>query len=259
MKGFRDDLKQQNIRLYMAYIIADPNQQLPQYVIGYITNPRETYNCELKPWINPSVNDYDKVKIAKACLALRNKGGGTLLIGILDNCELVNPPENYDPDELFTQDSVQAIVSYYSTQQFGIDVHHVYLVEPPSHRVVAIVVPGGITTPTMCKKDSPADRTPKVTKGMIYTRTVESNGTISSAPASQQDLEEITKMCFDNRVADIGQFLREHLTADNIRVLKREVENHGDIFVPIHQQDLEEFAASSAETFKEFLNKDGEG
>ena len=239
----------------MANKIADINQQTPEYVNGYIINPRETYNCELKPWINPGANNYDKVKIAKACLALRNKGGGALLIGITDNGELDDLPNNYDPDTLFTQDSVQAMVTSYSTQPFEIDVYHIPLADPPNCRVVAIVVPSGITTPTMCKKDSPADRNPKVTKGIIYTRTVESNGTISSAPASQQDLEDITKICFNNRVADIGQFLRDHLTVENIQVLRQAVEQQAPVDTQTHQQVMEEFAESSAEAFKETLNK----
>jgi predicted HTH transcriptional regulator len=241
----------------MTNSITNLDQQLPQYVRGYITNPRETFNCELKPWVNPSVNDYDKVKIAKACLALRNKGGGALLIGISNGGELLNLPDAYDPDVLFTQDTVQAIVSSYSAQQFGVDVYHVPLNEPLNSRVVAIVVPGGITTPTLCKKDSRTDRDQKVKKGMIYTRTVESNGTISSAPASQQDMEDITKMCFDNRVADIGQFLRDHLTYENIHVLKHVVGEQGADRIRDHQQELDEFAASSAEAFKKFHNKDG--
>lgn len=241
----------------MVNRIANPDQHLPQYVRGYITDPRETYNCELKPWIDPSVNDYDKVKIAKACLALRNKGGGALLIGISNDGELQGIPDGYDPDILFSQDTVQAIVSAYSTQQFGVDVYHVQLDDPPEGRVVAIVVPGGITTPTMCKKDSRNDRDPKVIKGMIYTRTLEANGTISSAPASQQDLEDITKICFDNRVADIGQFLRDHLTDENIRVLKYAVEDHGEGRDQDHQQELDEFTASSAEAFSIPFDKNG--
>jgi len=90
----------------MANIIEEVNQQIPEYVIGYIVNPRETYNCELKSWINPVDDNNAKVKIAKACLALRNKGGGALLIGVTDNGELDDLPDGYEPNDLFTQDSV---------------------------------------------------------------------------------------------------------------------------------------------------------
>lgn len=241
----------------MVNRIDSPDQQLPEYVRGYITNPRETFSCELKTWIDPSVNDHDQVKIAKACLALRNKGGGTMLIGISDGGASLDLPNDYDPDALFTQDSVQAIVSAYSAQQFGVDVHHVQLADPVGRRVVAIVVPGKISTPAMCKKDSRNNGYPIVRKGVIYTRTLDSNGTISSAPASQQDLEEITKRCFDNRVADIGQFLRDHLTVENIRILKGETEAHSEDPKGDVQQEIDDFAESSAEAFSKYLKSKG--
>lgn len=241
----------------MVNRIANPDQQLPQYVKGYIADPRETYSCELKPWIDPETNDHDVVMIAKTCLALRNKGGGTLLIGISNDGELLDLPDGYDPAILFTQDKMQAIVSIYSAQQFGIDVYHVEMEEPQDRRVVAVVIPGDISTPCSCKKDSNGDRPPHVKRGIIYTRTTESNGTISSATASQQDLEDITKRCFGNRVADIGQFLRDHLTEENVRVLKQVVENNSGDSTRNHQQELDDFTASSAAAFTISLDKNG--
>jgi len=234
----------------MPNIIKDLNQQLPEYVVGYIKNPRETFNCELKPWINPELNDYDRVKIAKACLALRNKGGGLLLIGVKDNGQLDDLPAGYNPESLFTQDKIQAIISAYSTQLFEIDVHLVRLSEPQSCKVLAIIVPGGITTPTMCKQDSSPDKFPKVSKGIIYTRTLGSNGTVSSAPASQQDLDDITKTCFDNRTTDIGFFLRTHLTDNNLRVLGEVVRNQSLNHAQNQYDEMEEFANESLEAFK---------
>lgn len=234
----------------MVNRIANPDQHLPEYVEGYIAHPRETFYCELKPWINPVTNDYDAVKIAKACLALRNVGGGALLIGISDDGDLLDLPGGYDPEAIFSQDAVQAIVSSYSGQQFGVDVHHIQLVEPQNSRVVVIVVPGIITTPVMCKKDSRDDRDPKIKKGAIYTRTVAANGVISSAPASQQDLEDITKRCFQNRVADIGLFLRDHLTEENVSVLKNIDEVRGVDVGQDRLQMLDEFSASSAASFQ---------
>ncbi len=245
----------------MVNEIANPDQHLPQYVVGYINHPRETFSCELKPWINPSANAYDQVKIAKICLALRNKDGGTLLIGLSDEGESMDVPDNYDPNALFTQDTVQAIVSAYSAQQFGVDVHHVELSEPQNHQVVAIVVPGGIKSPALCRKDSATDQYPSVKKGFVYTRTVASNGTISSAPASQQDIDDITQTCFDNRVADIGQFLGRHLTKQNLDVLKAAIEAQDQEGEAEQEQDqeqeLEEFAAASAEAFIELPAVDG--
>ena len=120
---------------------------------------------------------------------------------------------------------------------------------------MAIVVPSGITTPTMCKKNSPDGTSTKIAIGIIYTRTIASNGTISSAPASQQDLENITKTCFNNRVADIGQFLRDHLTVENIKVLRQATEQQAPVDTQTDQQVMDEFAANSEAAFKEILNE----
>ena len=107
----------------------------------------------------------------------------------------------------------------------------------------------------MCKKNSRENQDPFVKQGYIYTRTIEANGTISSAPASQNDLEEITKRCFDNRVADIGQFLRNHLTDENLRILKEASEATIENSRADDQDKIEHFAESSAEEFKQYLNE----
>ncbi len=224
--------------------------QLPEYVVGYIEYPRETYQCELKPWIDPIENEYDKVKIAKACLALKNWGGGVLLIGITNDGKYEDLPDGYDPSTVFTQDSVQAIVSAYSAEPFGVDVHR-YTTKTVD--VVSIVVPGGITTPMLCKKDSPKDLYPKLSQSIIYTRTLKSNGIVSSARAVQTDLEEIVKKCHNNRVADIGKFLREHLTGENLKVLSRAVESIGE---PVA---IEDFASESSEIMAGLLKKRNKG
>ncbi|MCS3695188.1 hypothetical protein ABIF07_000073 [Bradyrhizobium elkanii] len=47
--------------------------------------------------------------------------------------------------------------------------------------------------------------------GDIYFRTLHANGTLSSSLARPQDWPDILDICFDNREADIGKFLRRHL------------------------------------------------
>ena len=229
---------------------SESDALLPAYVRGYIANPRETFTCELKPWINPADNEYDQVKIAKATLALRNWGGGVLLIGVSDDGKFEPPP--YDPEKMFTQDSVQAIVSAYSAEPFGVDIHTVGVKSRVDGVVSVIVVPAGITTPVLCRKSSPQNLSPKVISGALYTRTLRSNGRISSAPASQSDLDAMVKKCHDNRVTDIGQFLRDHLTEENIQVFHESTE------LPGISSDLEQFAESSAEALVEFLPVSGD-
>ena len=69
----------------------------------------------------------------------------------------------------------------------------------------------------------------------------------------------ITQTCFDNRVADIGQFLGRHLTKENLDVLKAAIEaqdQEGEAEQD-QEQELEEFAAASAEAFIELPAVDG--
>lgn len=230
----------------MAIGIAEAEGIVPRFVIGYITNPRETFVCELKPWINPETNDYDRVKIAKTCLALWNWDGGVLLLGFQDNGAYDPIPEDYSPEELFTQDSIQNIIGEYAAIPFGVDVYCVHL---DGTRVIAVVVPQGRTTPLLCKKDSPAQLSPKLKEGILYTRSLGLNGTPGSGPATQSDLEVITKKCHDNRVADIGKFFSAHLTEENLQVLTKVIPQVTPNVVSENEADVEfnEFVAQSAE------------
>ena len=46
----------------------------------------------------------------------------------------------------------------------------------------------------------------------VYIRSLESNGTPSTTKARWKDWPKILDVCFDNREADIGRFLRRHLS-----------------------------------------------
>ena len=225
--------------------LADPNQKLPEYVKGYINHPRETFNCELKSWLDPTNVTSDKIKIAKSCLALRNWGGGVILVGISNSGNFLPLPQNYNPETHFTQDNIQAIVSHYSQHLFGVDVHHVELCDPANYQLVAIIIPSDIKTPVMCKHGAPTACPTLLEKAAIYTRTLEANGTISSAIASQADLERITQTCFDNRSADIGKFLRDHLTQENLETFMQ-IANVTREDIQSRTQNLQNFAETSA-------------
>jgi hypothetical protein len=51
--------------------------------------------------------------------------------------------------------------------------------------------------------------------GEAYFRTLHANGTPSTAPARPHDWRDILDICFDNREADIGRFLRRQLTGQD--------------------------------------------
>jgi hypothetical protein len=53
----------------------------------------------------------------------------------------------------------------------------------------------------------------------VYFRTLSANGTPSTAPARPQDWPEIVEICFDNREADFGRFLRRQLAGHDLASL----------------------------------------
>jgi hypothetical protein len=77
-----------------------------------------------------------------------------------------------------------------------------------------ICVPSGIKTPVAAKaeiRDDTEARRALVQINTVYVRTLKSNNTVSTAVAGWQDWGRIAEICFDNREADIGRFMRRHL------------------------------------------------
>jgi hypothetical protein len=106
---------------------------------------------------------------------------------------------------------VQGLVSKHASQPFEIAVE--WFKSGVSEHPV-IVVAGGVRTPVALKTPvrDPAAGSDLLPFGTVYLRTLASNGTPSSAPARPEDWEEMMRLCFDNREADIGQFVRRHLS-----------------------------------------------
>lgn len=155
--------------------------------------------------------------------------------------------------------SVQSIITSYSAQPFAVDVHHIRFTNPASRRIVAIVVPSGLTTPAICKTESAQNQSPSVRKSIIYTRTVEPNGTVSSAPASQRDLENVVEECFDNRVTDIGKFFRRHLTRENVEILHEvTAPTPPDETTDDLESQLDNFATQSIDAFQNLQDEESE-
>jgi hypothetical protein len=76
------------------------------------------------------------------------------------------------------------------------------------------VVPEGVRTPAVAKADLLEAGRKLIQYGDVYFRTLSSNGTPSTAVARPQDWADILEICFENREADIGRFLRRHLGGD---------------------------------------------
>ena len=184
--------------------------------------PSESLNVEIKTWISPDEPE-GIAKIVKAAQAIRNRNGGFLLIGF-DNKTLL--PDQGRPGNLrdmFHLDKVQGVISKYSSQRFEINVG---FANKRGDEFPVIIVPDGVLTPVAALHDL-KDSNGKflIKEGDVYFRTLQSNGTPSTARVHPKDWPEIFEICFQNREADIGLFIRRHLAGSQIERLLQTFSN----------------------------------
>ena len=178
-----------------------------------VDRPTEGLSIELKRWIDPGQPE-GEAKIVKAVLALRNCGGGDLVIGF-DN-DTREPDQNNVPPNVKTAfhiDTIQALISKYASESFEVSVE---FPEREGQPYPVITVPTGVQTPVAVKSDlwfknSKGENQKLISVDDVYIRSLESNGTPSTTKARGKDWPKILDVCFDNREADIGRFLRRHL------------------------------------------------
>lgn len=191
-----------------------------EVIAGLLARPKEALSVELKAWFDPA-RPAGQAKVIKGAIALRNNGGGHMLIGINDDGtpDASNAPS--DPARSFDPDTIQGLVSRHSAELFEIDVS---VRRHDGHAFVVISVPGGVTVPCAAKKPlsaGPDERERELVKtDAVYVRTLSSNGTVSTGEARHGDWARIMRICFDNREADVGQFIRRHINADAIAHLR---------------------------------------
>ena len=174
-----------------------------------VDRPGESLSVELKRWIDPASPE-GKEKIVKTALALRNYGGGSLVIGF-DNATLEpdtnNVPQNVRED--FHIDKIQALISKYASEPFEVSVE---FPEREGQLYPVIIVPPGVKTPVAAKADLRSDDgRALISMNDVYIRSLRANNTPSTTKATWRDWPDILEKCFDNREADIGRFLRRHL------------------------------------------------
>ena len=179
-----------------------------------IAHPSESLNVEIKRWLDPSAPE-GIAKIVKAAFALRNRNGGFLLVGF-DDAQLLpdvaNRPADVHAD--FHMDTIQGLISKYASEAFEIGVGFGARdgVECP-----VVIIPEGVTVPVAAKRDLLDKGGNKlIREGDVYFRTLDSNGTPSTARARPGDWRDILQICFDNKEADIGRFLRRQLGGQNL-------------------------------------------
>ena len=174
-----------------------------------VNRPSESLNVELKTWLDPR-SDEGKAKLIKAIFAIRNRNGGYIVIGFNDTTRLPDPC-TFDEEvaAVFHPDIVIGLVSKYAAIPFEVSVA---MRQRDEKWYPVIVIPEGARIPAIVKSDLLGDGGKKLLlKGEVYFRTLRSNGTPSSAILSAADWPDLLEICFENREADIGRFLRRHL------------------------------------------------
>lgn len=175
-----------------------------------VDRPRESLSIELKRWIDPSQPE-GIAKIVRALLALRNHGGGYLVIGFDD--KLLQPDTEHAPIDVeaaFHVDTIQALVSKYASEPFEVAVHFVMR---EGQKYPILEAPVGIKVPVAARADLNLLQKKFIAVDDVYVRTLSSNNTPSTSRAGWKDWSHLIEVCLDNREADIGRFLRRHLGA----------------------------------------------
>jgi hypothetical protein len=201
-----------------------------------VAHPSESLNVEVKRWLDLNTPE-GIAKIVKAALAIRNRNGGFFLIGFDD--ESLLPDVDNKPSDVraaFHLDTIQGLISKYASEPFEIGVGFGLRddVEFP-----VIVVREGVTVPVAAKRDlKDSAGTCLIREGEIYFRTLQSNGTPSTAKTRPSDWRDIIDICFENKEADIGRFLRRHLAGQNIeRFVATLSDIHGAVSPPPSLRD----------------------
>ena len=183
-----------------------------------LQRPSESLQVELKTWLDPR-DKYHESKLVKAIFAIRNRNGRFIVIGYNDATQ---HPDKFTLDDsienLYHVDRIQGLVSRYASDLFEITIQ---LQEHDGQLHPVIVVPDGITVPVGVKRNLNDDKGKKfLQKGDVYFRTLQSNGTPSSARLLPRDYTDLLDICFENREADIGRFIRRHLSGINSHIFE---------------------------------------
>ncbi|MDB5823681.1 MAG: hypothetical protein JWR21_2385 [Herminiimonas sp.] len=185
------------------------NEELQELV----RTPREDLDIELKQWMDPA----DKVvqaKFAKELLALRNHGGGYLVVGFKDEHPVIPDPNR--PIDLagFSTDVFNNTIKKYAEPSFHC-MSHVIAHPVTGETYPVIVVPGGAKVPVRCKADSPdGGKSAKV--DAYYIRRP---GPESSPPQSGAEWDALLQRCLLGRKDELLSSFAAMLGAGSIGVL----------------------------------------
>ena len=169
-----------------------------------VAQPRESLAVEVKNWLDLSDSAH-KAKIIKALIALRNFNGGYLILGFDDPTMQPSQNPQYDPIVMYSADAIQTLISKYVSESFEVTVE---FEERDGVKHPVFIVPAGVKSPVAVKADLKDGQKALLSEHEVYVRSLNSNNIASSTKALWKDWPNIVQICFDNREADIGNFLR---------------------------------------------------
>lgn len=185
---------------------------------GLVNNPTESLAVEIKTWFDPSSPE-GIAKIVKCAIAMRNHGGGHMVIG-LDNKSGQSVDAGYPADvrDAFHIDVVQPLITKYASAPFEVTLD---FIERDGRVHPVIGIPGGAQTPVAVRAGlKSANGKGLLQENRVYVRSLDANGSPSSTEALWKDWEKIVNTCFDNRETDIVRFVRRHLSGVSPEVLR---------------------------------------
>ena len=164
-----------------------------------LRDPREALDVEIKGWLDLTHNRDHKAKLAKVLLALKNHGGGYVIIG-LTATDTGFTTASRQPANLaaYSQDDVSGIVHNYAEPAFHCSVHHE---QDPTSGVIhpIIAVPGSHRVPVRAKRNGPNDRIVRQHTGYIRRP-----GPQSAPPLTGQEWDELFAKCLRRQRDHIG-------------------------------------------------------
>jgi len=204
------------------------------------TKPMEALAVELKGWLDPRKVEHQSV-IIKGLIALRNHGGGRMMIGYRDDGS-VRSDAPFDVRERYQSEAVQDLLSRYASERFEVEV---VIEQVDSVDTAVLIVPTGVRTPVRLKAAVKGQREGGsyefLRAGMVPMRTLEANGRASSSECGDADWERLMQICFDNREADVARFVRRHLAGMGGQV--------GELVTALQGLSVEERPGSQAQDF----------
>lgn len=172
----------------------------------------ETLDTELKDWLDLEDKNHAAL-LALACIALRNHGGGRVILGVDD--ATLRPSKVSKPADLakaYHSDRVNAAVAKFALPKFEVRVE---MKRFEGSILPVILVEGGIEFPVITKA-----ALNKIRQNAVYVRSIENGRASSMEPKSPQDWDRLIQKCFDNREADIARFFERHLPGIAARIQK---------------------------------------